>query len=115
MKALLQKSCKDCTKSSIETYFYTIKGLAKLAGLSEIPTHPRWINDALLQKVKGKSLVSIKNLALAGLKALRAYGVTGKKLDKWSKQVSDTSESYSKIRNKQERTARETKNWPKGG
>ena len=116
MKALLQKSCKDCTKSSIETYYYTIRGLAKLAGLDAIPTHPRWITEGVLKKVKAlKSLVSTKNMALAGLKALRAYGVTGAKLDKWSKVVSDTSESYSKVRSKQERTDREAKNWPKGG
>ena len=30
MKALLQKSCKECTQSSIQTYFYNIKALAKM-------------------------------------------------------------------------------------
>ena len=31
MKALLQKSCKECTVSSINTYYYNIKALAKIA------------------------------------------------------------------------------------
>ena len=52
------------------------------------------------------------------LKALRAYtqGARVKtKLEKWGKYVTKVSEKYSKVRNKQERTKRETKNWPKGG
>ena len=52
MKALLQKSCTECTASSIQTYFYNIKALAKAGGHDSVPTHSRWINDALLQKLK---------------------------------------------------------------
>ena len=115
MKALLQKSCKECTASSIETYYWTIKSLAKVAGLQDVPTNQRWITAALLQKVKHqKPLTRSKNLAVAGIKALHAYGAD-KKLPPWSKYVSEVSERYSKIRDKQERTDREAKNWPKGG
>ena len=52
MRALLQKSCKTCTASSIETYFYTIRGLAKIAGLDGVPDNHKWINDKLLERVK---------------------------------------------------------------
>ena len=115
MKALLHKSCKDCTASSIETYFWTIKSLAKIAGLQDVPTNERWITAALLQKVKQqKPLTRSKNLAVAGIKALRAYG-NKTKLEPWNKYVTEVSERYSKIREKQERTDREAKNWPKGG
>jgi len=115
MKALLQKSCKECTASSIETYFWTIKSLAKVAGLQDVPTNERWITAALLQKVKQqKPLTRSKNLAVAGIKALRAYG-NKTKLEPWNKYVTEVSERYSKIREKQERTDREAKNWPKGG
>ena len=115
MKALLQKSCKECTASSIETYYWTIKSLAKLAGLQDVPTNARWITAELLQRVKlQKSLTRSKNLAVAGIKALHAYGAD-KKLETWSKYVSKVSERYSKIREKQQRTDREAKNWPKGG
>ena len=115
MKALLQKSCKECTASSIETYFWTIKSLAKIAGLQDVPTNERWITAALLQKVKQqKPLTRSKNLAVAGIKALRAYG-NKTKLEPWNKYVTEVSERYSKIREKQERTDREAKNWPKGG
>ena len=115
MKALLQKSCKECTASSIETYYWTIKSLAKVAGLQDVPTNARWITAALLQKVKNqKPLTRSKNLAVAGIKALHAYGAD-KKLEPWSKFVSEVSERYSKIRDKQQRTDREAKNWPKGG
>ena len=116
MRALLQKSCKQCTASSIETYYWTIKSLAKLAELADVPTHSKWINDALLQKVKKqKPLTQSKNLAVAGIKALRAYKAPDAKLEKWGKYVTDVSEQYSKIRNKQERTKREAANWPKQG
>ena len=115
MKALLQKSCKQCTASSIETYYWTIKSLAKLAGLQDVPTNARWITAALLQNVKNqKPLTRSKNLAVAGIKALHAYGAD-KKLEPWSKFVSEVSERYSNIRDKQQRTDREAKNWPKGG
>ena len=114
MRALLQKSCKDCTASSINTYYYNIKALAKLAGHPDIPTHARWINDALLQKVKKLPLMKTKNLTIAAIKALKAYGAT-KKIESWSKQMNDATERYAKQRNKQQRTDREAANWPKGG
>ena len=50
MRALLQKSCKSCTASSIETYYYTIRGLAKLVGLDEIPLNHNWINEKLFER-----------------------------------------------------------------
>lgn len=119
MRALLQKSCKSCTASSIETYYYTIRGLAKLVGLDEIPLNHNWINEKLFERVKLQpKTTSSKNLAVAALKALRAYTQTDavkKKIEKWGKYVSKVSEKYSQVRNKQERTTREAKNWPKGG
>ena len=116
MKALLQKSCKECTKSSIQTYFYNIKALAKVGGHSTIPAHSRWINDALLRKLKKLPLMRFKNLTIAAVKALKAYGKTdGTKREKWNKEMSSATERYAKQRNKQERTEREAKNWPKGG
>ena len=119
MRALLQKSCKTCTPSSIETYYYTIRGLAKLVGLEEIPLDHKWINEKLFERVKLQpKTTSSKNMAVAALKALRAYTQTDavkKKIEKWGSFVSKVSEKYSKTRNKQERTKREAKNWPKGG
>ncbi len=38
-----------------------------------------------------------------------------KKIEKWGALVSKISDKYSRVRNKQERTKREAKNWPKGG
>ena len=115
MKALLQKSCKACTASSIETYFYNIRALAKAGGHTNIPTHSRWINDALLQKIKKLPLMRFKNLTIAAIKALKAYGTTGAKLEKWGKEMNSATERYAKQRNTQQRTEREAKNWPKGG
>jgi len=119
MKALLQASCKSCTASSIDTYYYTIRSLAKLVGKDDVPLNDKWIDDTLFERVKHQpKTTSSKNLAVAALKALRAYPQTGtvkKKLEKWGKYVSTVSEKYSKTRDKQERTKRESKNWPKGG
>ena len=115
MKALLQKSCTECTASSIETYFYNIKALAKAGGHDSVPTHSRWINDALLQKLKKLPLMRFKNLTIAAIKALKAYGTSGTKLEKWGKEMNSATERYAKQRNTQQRTEREAKNWPKGG
>ena len=119
MKALLQESCKSCTASSIDTYYYTIRSLAKLVGKDDVPLQDKWIDDTLFERVKHQpKTTSSKNLAVAALKALRAYPQTGtvkKKLEKWGKYVSTISEKYSKTRDKQERTKRESKNWPKDG
>ena len=115
MKALLQKSCKECTASSIQTYYYNIRALAKAGGNSSVPTHSRWINDALLATIKKLPLMRFKNLTIAAIKALKAYGTTGTKLEKWGKEMNSATERYAKQRNTQQRTTREAKNWPKGG
>ena len=111
MRALLQKSCKTCTASSIDTY--------KLVGLEEVPLDHRWINDKLFERVKLQpKTTSSKNLAVAALKALRAYtqnDAVKKKIEKWGAFVSKISDQYSRVRDKQERTKREAKNWPKVG
>ena len=112
MKALLQKTCKTCTASSITTYYYNIKALAKIAGYAEPPKHGRWINKALLAKIRKLPLMKFKNMTIAGVKALNAYG---ENKDVWAKAMSDATERYNKLRLKQERTPREAKNWPTGG
>ena len=112
MKALLQKSCTTCTKSSVQTYYYNIKALAKIAGYDEPPKHGRWVNGQLLAKIRKLPLMKFKNLTIAGVKALGAYG---KNKDEWAKAMSKATERYSKERNKQKRTPREARNWPEGG
>ena len=68
MKALLQKSCKSCTASSIETYYYTIRSLAKLVGKDEVPLTDSWIDNTLYERVKHPpKTTSSKNLAVAAL------------------------------------------------
>ena len=112
MKALLQKSCPTCTKSSVQTYYYNIKALAKLAGYEEPPKHGRWVNAQLLAKIRKLPLMKFKNMTIAGIKALHAYG---KKDETWAAAMSKATERYNKERNKQKRTPREAKNWPEGG
>jgi hypothetical protein len=56
--------------------------------------------------------MKFKNLTIAGVKALGAYG---KNKDEWAKAMSKATERYNKERNKQKRTPREARNWPEGG
>ena len=112
MKALLQKSCKTCTASSVQTYYYNIKALAKIAGYDEPPKHGRWVNTQLLAKIRKLPLMKYKNMTIAGVKALGAYG---SKKEEWAKAMSKATERYNKERNKQKRTPKEAKNWPVGG
>ena len=112
MKALLQKSCKNCTESSVQTYFYNIKALARLAGHEDPPKHGRWVNKQLLAKIRRLPLMKFKNMTIAGVKALKAYNL---KNEEWAKAMSNATERYNKERDKQKRTPREAQNWPKNG
>ena len=113
MKARLKKVCKECTNSSLQTYYYNIKALAKLAGHDEPPANHRWINSALLKKIrKSLPLMKFKNMTIAGMKALAAYD---KKNEEWAKAMQESTLSYNKQRNTQKRTKRESENWPKEG
>jgi hypothetical protein len=113
MKARLRKVCKKCTESSLTTYYYNIKALAKIAGHTEVPNNHRWVNAALLAKIKKSlPLMRYKNMTIAGNKALAAYE---KKNEAWAKAMQDSTEKYKKQRDTQKRTKREADNWPKDG
>ena len=112
MKALLQKTCPTCTASSVQTYYYNIKALAKMAGYEEPPKHGRWINKSLLGKIRKLPLMKFKNMTIAGIKALNAYGI---KNEEWAKAMRKSTERYNKERDKQKRTPKEARNWPDGG
>jgi hypothetical protein len=112
MKARLRRVCKSCTASSLQTYFYNIKALAKLAGHDEPPNNHRWINSALLKKIRALPLMKFKNMTIAGNKALAAYD---KKNEEWGKAMQESTLKYNKERDKQKRTKREEANWPKEG
>ena len=114
MKARLRSVCKDCTASSLQTYYYNIKALARMAGHDEPPNNGRWINSALLKKIrKTLPLMKFKNMTIAGNKALAAYGK--KKNEEWSKAMQESTTKYNKERDTQKRTKRESANWPKEG
>ena len=113
MKARLRRVCKNCTDSSLQTYYYNIKALAKIAGHDEPPNNHRWINAALLKKIKKSlPLMKFKNMTIAGNKALAAYN---KKNEDWAKAMQESTTKYNKQRNEQKRTKRESANWPKDG
>ncbi len=113
MKARLKRVCKTCTESSLQTYYYNIKALAKMAGHDEPPNNHRWINAALLKKIrKSLPLMKFKNMTIAGNKALAAYG---KKNEEWGKAMQESTVNYNKQRDTQKRTKREEANWPKEG
>ena len=114
MKARLRSVCKNCTASSLQTYYYNIKALARMAGHDEPPNNGRWINSALLKKIrKTLPLMKFKNMTIAGNKALAAYGK--KKNEEWSKAMQESTTMYNKERDTQKRTKRESANWPKEG
>ena len=113
MLAKLKKSCPDCTESSQKTYLKSIRALSKLAGNDEVPATHRWINKPLLAKIKKRPLVQYKRFAIAGVKALKAYGVTDNK--PWWEAMRDATAKYTKVRLTGKRTKREAERWPKGG
>ena len=104
MKARLRSVCKNCTASSLQTYYYNIKALARMAGHDEPPNNGRWVNSELLKKIrKTLPLMKLKNMTIAGNKALAAYG---KKNEEWSKAMQESTTKYNKERDTQKRTKR---------
>ena len=112
MEALLRKSCPQCTVSSIKTYAQNVKALAKVAGFKVAPTNAKWITGKLLKQIKERPLNQYKRLAIAGVKALGAYGT---KDAKWHDAMNDATAKYGRKRDSQKRTDREERNWPKEG
>lgn len=113
MLAKLQKSCPSCTASSQKTYFHSIKALAGIAGKTSIPQTDAWLTVALLKKIKKLPLNRYKRFAIAGVKALKAYGNKTNKA--WWEAMQDSTEKYTKLRLTGKRTAREAQRWPTGG
>ena len=112
-EAKLRKVCERCTESSIKTYLANILALAKIAGHDTIPNKADWISGKLLAKLKKDTLGRYKRYTIAGKKALQAYG---KKADTtWGEAVADSTAKYNAERNKQKKTKREEKLWPKDG
>ena len=110
----LRHVCKNCKESSIRTYWNQIKALASMAGHDTVPDHARWLTTDLIGKIKKAGLAKYKRFALAGLKALQAYGAKHKR-ETWANAVRDSSEKYGALRDKGKRTEREARNWPEGG
>jgi len=111
-ETLLRHVCQNCTESTIRTYTFNIRALAKLAGHVHVPMHSRWVTGPLLEKIRKLPLGQRKKFTIAGVKALRAYGKSKKN---WTNALRQASDKYSEQRNKQTRTARETELWPEGG
>ena len=107
--------CTHCTESTIKTYLFNIRGLAKEAGHSAVPEGHGWINDKLLQQLQKGAATRYKRFTIVAVKLLQAYGIKGPKLKKWQEQMRISTDKYGAIRDKQKRTDREARNWPEGG
>ena len=116
MLQLLRKSCPTCRESSIQTYHWIIRSLAKLAGLGDVPTDSNWIDESLLETVRSlPNITRAKNYSVAAIKAMRAYGAQETIIQPWIELTNQLSETYTRQRNTQQRTDRERANWPKDG
>ena len=113
MLAKLNKSCPQCTASSQRTYFQSIKALAKFAGRQSIPDSHKWLNGALLKKVRALPLNRYKRFSIAGVKALGAYGKTDNKA--WWEAMKESTTKYTNMRMSGKRTKREADRWPTDG
>ena len=107
--------CTHCTESTIKTYMFNVRGLAKEAGHGAVPEGHGWINDALLAKLKKGTATRYKRFTITAVKVLQAYGIKGQKLKKWQEQMRISTDKYGATRDKQKRTDREARNWPDGG
>ena len=110
----LRRVCDRCTESSIKTYLANVKALARLAGRSDVPdSDSSWLDGALLATIKLEGPGRFKRFAIAGRKAVQAYGLTQDV--QWAQAVVDATVRYESFRNQQKKTGREAENWPEDG
>ena len=107
--------CTHCTESTIKTYMFNVRGLAKEAGHGAVPEGHGWISDKLLAKLQKGTATRYKRFTITAVKVLQAYGIKGQKLKKWQEQMRISTDKYGATRDKQKRTDREARNWPEGG
>ena len=110
----LKKSSPKITDSSVRTYYFNIKRLAKLTGRESIPDKgSRWLfGKRLIKAVSGLPLNARKMLSAAAVKAARAYKV---KPRAWTELMNSASKEYSENRDKRVKSKREEMLWPKNG
>ena len=110
----LKKSSPNVAESSIKTYLFNIKRLAKLTGRESTPEKgSRWLfGKRLFKAVEEMPLNARKMLSSAAVKAARAYGV---KPRKWLDLMNLSSKQYSENRDKRVKSKREEMLWPKDG
>jgi len=109
----LKATCKKCTPASIKVYTRSIKRLYNLEFEGEVPATGSWLNNKkLVKKYEDLALNIRRHLSVAGLKACLAYKT---KDDAWRIRMMSDSMKYSNQREKNEKSEKEEKLWPKGG
>ena len=116
--AHLKHFCKGCKPATLKTYERNIKRLSLFAGLAAVPSNKGWLDGA-----KGKALrdkinkehppSTARHLLTAGSQAFRMYSKKGERSAPWQIAMNKSANEYDVQRNKQQKTEKEKKNWPK--
>ena len=112
----LKSVCKNCTTATIKTYVRGIKRLYALThDTNEVKLDSKWLNDALLTKLKSLPLNVRRHLSIAAVKYAQAIKASDKVLEKFQKQMLDDALKYKQQRGKNEWSDKELAKKPKGG
>ena len=95
-------------------YFRNVRRLHRLTDeTNAIPTSAGWLSkEELMTKFKKLPLTQRRTLSVAAVKAGQVYG---KNNEKWVSQMYKSQSEYTDQRDKNEKTDKEKKLWPKGG
>ena len=112
----LKKVCESCTTETIKTYTRNVKRAFRLTHENdEVSLNAKWVNDALLKKLKALPLNVRRHLSIATVKFLKAVKAKEVLLEKFTKQMIDDANKYKAQRKKNEWSEKELKHRPKGG
>ena len=109
----LKKACPNCKKETVQKYKRDLVRLFKLTQPNgELPDKGSWLkSETLFKKYKAIPLNSRRQLSVAAVKGLRAYGL---KHDTWNTAMVDDITAYKKQRGKQKLSKIEKEKWPEG-
>jgi hypothetical protein len=99
--------------STVQTYMFNIRRLARLAGHDTIPEKGAWLNTKKLRTLVAKENLNTRKLLSAA--AVKASGVYGQNMGTWLKLMTDYSKQYASMRDDRKKTPREKALWPAGG
>ena len=119
LRAALKKVCSNCKESTLKTYERNFRRLARVAGFDAVPETKGWLvgepGKKLIRKLEKMPLNVHRHLLVSGATGVRLYTDDKERSSMWVMAMNKASNAYDVNRDRQQKTAKETEDWPAGG